>query len=305
MMVKGYPKVLVGLLGLLGLLAIYSPLASAAGPPIVSANEFTEVKLNVRNLVGTIDPNGSSTSYTVEYGRTKLYGQVTPSKSVSGTGPIPITVPLVGLQPMSTYHYRISATNGSGKTLTEDTLFETLLSWKVGGKRLSELELAASFEDQYKGGPTEGGSVEFKGYLLGSTVRVYCKQSAAINGILDVQYGELAFKNGCFTQVNGVISPLCAPKSGVTLYLNGLLAQTKSSVVALDAECPIGENLGFKNGGYSPDITPEATSYSSILEGVTYMAGKPWETTINPVRSGPPGGWKLSGAYLGSVFGVS
>src|SRR4051812_47736103 len=188
------------LAGLASFLAIAASPGIASGPPVVNVEGVKDVSLNSLALYGTIDTNGaSSASYSVEYGRTKLYGETTPSVPTAGSGVQPLLVYLVGLQPMSTYHYRISATSSAGSTTTPDTLFETLLSWKVAGKRISELGGPVKFEDEYKGSPTtEGGSAEIKGQLsIGINVRAYCRQNNKVSGMLGVQYSNLIFSSEC------------------------------------------------------------------------------------------------------------
>src|SRR4249919_414431 len=116
------------LIALVGVLAVLPSSAFAAGSPILGTSTLDNFRLNTVRLHTTVDPNGGTgTTYKVEYGRTKLYGQSTPALKVTGTGAVAVEVDLPGLQPMSTYHYRVSATNNLGTTTASDQLFETLL----------------------------------------------------------------------------------------------------------------------------------------------------------------------------------
>jgi hypothetical protein len=285
---------------------LHSSTALAAGTPVINSEAPDNFALNTARFHGTVDPNGGTgTTYKVEYGRTKLYGQSTPSLSVSGAGAVPVEVALVGLQPMSTYHYRVSATNSVGTTVTSDGLFETLLSWKVEGKRVSELE-AVSFEDEFsKLG--EGGAAEFRGATLGGTaVRVYCRQGEHVSGILDAQYSNLVFDQGCFTQLGLTKSTPCKPLNGITLHLNGFLGQVSSTTVQFGEECSIGESLIFANGGYTPYISgSEATKYTGRMQGTSYALGRAWEAAFSNYTTTTSGAWKLTGPNAGKVFGIS
>jgi hypothetical protein len=292
----------------LGVLAIYSPAAFAAGAPIVTTGtpEFSS-SLTTAELKGTVDPNGGTgTTYKVEYGKTKLYGKTTPSLAISGTGAVPFRIELPGVEEMSTYHFRVSATNNLGTTVTSDALFETLISWKVEGKRISELPSPVSFEDNYKGKAGEGGHVEFRGTVGGVYVRVYCRQSTSAHGILGVEYTGLVFNNGCFTQLNGTKSAPCQPLSGITLNLDRAFAQTSTITVPMSEECAIGEKLTFSNGGFSPPIgLAESTAADTTFYGMTYGVGGLWETAYSMSGTASPGSWKLIGADAGKKFGIS
>lgn len=72
---------------------------------------------------GTVEPNGSSTDVSVEYGPTTAYGSTTTPVSVSGSGSRPFNLTLASLTPGTTYHYRIVATNADGTVRTADDTF--------------------------------------------------------------------------------------------------------------------------------------------------------------------------------------
>jgi hypothetical protein len=293
----------------LGVLAMYSPAAFAAGAPIITAGTPELPNLTTAKLEGTVNPNGSSTTYKVEYGKTKLYGQTTASFTIgSGSEAVPFSVQLAGVEQMTTYHYRVSATNSSGTTTTSDALFESLHSWTVEGKRVTELAAPANFEDSYKSGVSEG-HVEFRGLFGGKSVRVFCRQSASMHGALGLEFGGMVFNNGCFFEEIGVKKlPACQP-NGITLNLNGGLGQTAPVVIhlgAAESECDFGETLTFDHGGFYV-WTPltEAISLGESIFGYTYMGTGRWEAVFSPTTGVTPGAWKLTGVNAGKKFGAS
>jgi hypothetical protein len=81
-------------------------------------------------LHGSLVGDGTPTTYRFEWGRTSSYGNasaVTPAGSPSG--PSRTTLPaldLTGLEPFTTYHYRVVATGGAGTSNGEDRSFTTL-----------------------------------------------------------------------------------------------------------------------------------------------------------------------------------
>jgi hypothetical protein len=295
----------------MALYGVFAASALAAGP-IITVNGVKEQTLNTATFTGTIDPNGfGNTTYKVEYGRTKHYGRTTPNIHVSGSGAVPVEVLLTGLQPMSTYHFRVSATSFGGTTESADNEFEDLLSWKVEGKKLENLAEPATFSDLYAGKKGEGGQVEIDGVLsTGTVVRFYCKQSSHVTGILDVQYSNLTFNEECVTYVNFMPSKVCTPVGGITLHLDGHLAQSAPITVKMGNECSIAEEeMEFIGGGYSPPTVEESASFTSVLRGYTYRSDNGsqarWETSFRPQRNGLVGAWSLTGAFAGKPFGIS
>jgi DNA-binding beta-propeller fold protein YncE/phosphodiesterase/alkaline phosphatase D-like protein len=81
-------------------------------------------------LAGTVNPNGSATTYRFEYGLTKAYGNKapTPDKSLgSQTGLQEVLQEITGLMPNTTYHYRLAAFNSSGASYGEDKTLKTTI----------------------------------------------------------------------------------------------------------------------------------------------------------------------------------
>ena len=77
-------------------------------------------------LNGSVDPNGSSTSFYFEYGTSGSYGTVTSTQSAgSGTSATPVNTTISSLAAGTTYHYRLDAVNGNGTTYGPDQTFTT------------------------------------------------------------------------------------------------------------------------------------------------------------------------------------
>jgi hypothetical protein len=71
-------------------------------------------------LTGLVDPHGQATTYRFEFGPTAALGAETPP-ATTGTqsGAEPVAVALAGLDPGTTYHYRLAATNLGGTVAGE------------------------------------------------------------------------------------------------------------------------------------------------------------------------------------------
>ena len=79
--------------------------ASAAAAPSATTGSSSKVAQSSATVSGTVNPNGTDTSYHFEYGTTTSYGSNTPSTSAgAGTTDVPVSADLTGLTPSTTYH---------------------------------------------------------------------------------------------------------------------------------------------------------------------------------------------------------
>jgi hypothetical protein len=99
--------------------------AQGAGAPAATTGGSTMVTAQSARVVGSVDPNGLSTTYQVQYGTTVAYGMVTPQQTVSGNGRKAITFDVSGLAPATVYHYRLIAQNSKGLSRGRDRAFKT------------------------------------------------------------------------------------------------------------------------------------------------------------------------------------
>jgi hypothetical protein len=103
--------------------------APGIGGPGPSGTNAQGVSTTGAQLQGGVYPNGVDTSYWWEYGTTTAYGQETPQVGIGSgtTGPPAVQVlsALNGLQPDTTYHYRLMAENSFGIVGGYDFTFTT------------------------------------------------------------------------------------------------------------------------------------------------------------------------------------
>ncbi len=113
--------------------AALSPVAAAAPPtpappppPTLSAVSSSNVTFSSATLSGDINPHGALTNYYFQYGKTNGYGAQTPlAPAGTGTIPLRVTQQISGLEPLSTYHYRLVATSPAGTATSIDHTFTT------------------------------------------------------------------------------------------------------------------------------------------------------------------------------------
>ena len=104
------------------------PLGLASVPPIVATRSAAAVTNTADALNGAVDPQGFKTAYHFEYGTTTSYGTSVPvpdASAGSGTSKEEVSQTITGLQPNTTYHYRLVATNSNGASDGEDSAFRT------------------------------------------------------------------------------------------------------------------------------------------------------------------------------------
>ena len=98
----------------------------AGNPPTVSTGTAGNVTATSATLNGTVNPNNAETAYLFEYGTTISYGTQTIAENVgSGNSTLSVNKTISGLQPNTTYHYRIYAGNEFGYVTGNDMTFNT------------------------------------------------------------------------------------------------------------------------------------------------------------------------------------
>jgi len=106
------------------------PLHTLLAPPEVETGGANSVTDTSAELTGTIETTfGSQTTYRFEYGLTTSYGSEVPAGTEASAGsertPRTFSRVISGLQPHTTYHYRMVAKNSAGEAAGTDRTFTT------------------------------------------------------------------------------------------------------------------------------------------------------------------------------------
>ena len=113
-------------------------------PPVVSGDAAIDVTGTTATLRAGVNPNARPTTVRFEYGPTLALGSATVATPVpAGVSAVTMAVPVVGLTPLTTYHFRAVATNGDGSTMGPDGTFTTGLP---PGPTTEEFETAVTQE---------------------------------------------------------------------------------------------------------------------------------------------------------------
>jgi hypothetical protein len=93
----------------------------------LSTDPATDVTLTGATLNGSLDPDGLETHYRFEYGIDTSYGQTSATSDLADDAPAGSVpgIPITGLSPNHTYHYRIVATNSINTVAGADQSFTT------------------------------------------------------------------------------------------------------------------------------------------------------------------------------------
>lgn len=115
-------------MGLSGVVAVVlAAAASAASSPSVATGGHKSVKQTSATLLGTVNPNGSATSYFFQWGLTNAYGVTGRVHSAgSGTKIVNVSGYPSGLLPGTVYHYRLVAYNRYGTSAGADRTLTTV-----------------------------------------------------------------------------------------------------------------------------------------------------------------------------------
>jgi hypothetical protein len=101
--------------------------------PTAITNAASEIITIQATLMGSVNPNGASTTVYIDWGTDASYGNTIAYGNVgSGTSIVNIKSVLQGLTCNQTYHYRVRAINNRGTTLGSDHQFTTLICGGCG-----------------------------------------------------------------------------------------------------------------------------------------------------------------------------
>jgi hypothetical protein len=112
------------------------------GRPRVCATESEAASRTGVTLTGCVDPDGLASKYHFEYGETTSYGASTPEGELTEelASEHAVIAPVTGLKPLTTYHYRLVASNSAGAPVDgPDQTFSTVPALRIDGLFASEV----------------------------------------------------------------------------------------------------------------------------------------------------------------------
>lgn len=134
--------------------------AQVVQSPDASTGSATAISQMGATFNGSVNPHGSATTYTFQYGTTTAYGSSTPAAGAgSGTSNTSVSRQVGALAAGTTYHVRIVATSPGGTATGADRVFTTAKPAKVAAPSAS----TGSFANVTQGTATVNGSINPNG----------------------------------------------------------------------------------------------------------------------------------------------
>jgi hypothetical protein len=220
--------------------------------PSVETKAATSVTTTGATLNGTVNPNGAETKYYFEYGATESYGSKTAEVSAgSGTSSIEESKAITGLEPETTYHFRIVATNKAGTTDGAGKEFTTLKKPSVETKAATSV---TAFGAALNGAVNPNGSETTYYFEYGTTESYGTKTAEASAGSGTSSVEESTIASGLQSETTYDFR-IVATNSGGTVYGGNQKFTTLESapVVVTDAATSVTDAGGTLKGTVNPE----------------------------------------------------
>ena len=163
----------------------------------VTTSQASNVFPMEATLTGVIIPGNRATTYYFEYGKTSGYGSKAPKTGegtiASSSEPVEVSQAVTGLEPETTYHYRVVATNTSGTVYGKD---KTVRTTTEPYSLLTSFGSAGGGNGQF--GTPLGSAVDSSGNVWVADCSNNRVQKFAPNGEYLLKFGSTGTGNGQF-----------------------------------------------------------------------------------------------------------
>jgi hypothetical protein len=230
-----------------------------------------------------VNPNGSSTTYIFQWGRTTSYGNATAAQSAgSGTTNVAATANLTGLTANITYHYRLVATNSAGTTYGADASFTTnnqtyytvTASAGTGGSISPSggVTLQSGTGQTFSITPNSGYRIDrvtVDGVSQGA-VTSYTFSAVTANHTIVASFAPVVFTNPVrIVRTGNFYSTL---QDGYNAALNNDIIQAQA--VTLTGNLYVNRDISVTlEGGYSSDFSTNAGNLTSLIGMIETFPG--------------------------------
>lgn len=243
---------------------------NTVGAPAVSGLSATPESKTGESatLKASVDPNGQGTTYQFEYGTVSgTYTNVVPvpaGSAGSGYEPASVDINITGLTQGTTYYWRVSATNASGKVSSSQSSFLSSLHPTVQVNPVTELsrtgatlngtvKLASAYWFEYGTTTSYGSKTAVK--ISGGEEKSVSERIPVLKGIL--YHYRLVTENGAGIHASSDFT-FTAPVSATLFFKGGGELKSGSNLKAFST------NLAF-SGGSGAHSCNEA-EFSGIVE---------------------------------------
>ena len=253
------------------------------GPPEINTGPALSITATRAELTGSIDTLGAQTTYRFEYGLTTSYGSKVPAGAEAAAGNERVVRTFIrevsGLQPNTTYHYRLVAKNAAGEAAGADQTFTTTGSGIVRGY------------EQVSSGNKMGGSVNpqlgFQAAADGSAIAYQVGQAPA-NANSSVLFNRVLSRRSStgWLDWTPIDPPVTAVREITSTTTHGISSDFTHTVVASNQVLAPG---GIEGGGNIYIYDLETGEY-------TFVGGAPGENAYSNLTYLQRENWYVGGA---------
>ena len=148
-------------------------------PPTATTGDASPISVSSATLNGTINPLAVATTYHFDYGPTTSYGTMTAAMPAgTGNADVAVAESVGGLDPSTTYHFRIVATSAGGVTSGADRTFTTGTPDRDSGRLISLSLSPRRFAAAGRGESIKTAVARRKG--IGTTVSLELSDAASV-----------------------------------------------------------------------------------------------------------------------------
>jgi|GEM_PF-2262762 len=292
---------------------------TTSAAPVVTTTTATSVTDISALIGGEVTPNGLTTSVRLEWGATTEYGNLIypPGFYIGGTATVPFSATLEGLQPDTTYHYRIAF----GSILGADMTFTTgppsslpTLSGNLIVFGLSTTGVSLRIPEAHAGGSQATISFEYgtsiaygQEFTLPQTIAAGAKllnATGTIDGLLPLtiyhirakatnSQGTVYGNNHTFSTSSGVTTGLV---SGLTPFRAVLNGTANPGGIPLNLSFRWSESPGLSNSSLASPSS--ATGFQTISTTSQPVSLNPNTTYFYRLQGVDPGSGLVTGQTL-------
>ena len=286
-----YGRLGLCLVSLLGLMSLMSATAFAAGAPTeVNQTAASSWGLNHVELSGGANPNGASTTITLEYRQagTSEFKTLVSGSIGSGSKQLNINGLLTGLKPYGQYETRVKASNEFGTVYGTVRTHETPY-WEISKTSLSHVA-----------GVKSSGTATFEWNVGLYDMKISCQESGG--GWIGGEWGTGSKWSTSLTNCNFYQSGklMCKPKG--TLFVDETFTANGNEVHFSFPEGCFYEEVFFQ----APDpfyvTMPNFDNGYLLTQQLVLTNTLKW--AYNPVKATITTNWSLTGADAGKTFGA-
>jgi phosphodiesterase/alkaline phosphatase D-like protein len=265
--------------------------------PTATTNAASSVTSGGATLTGSADPNGNDVSYEFEWGTTTSYGQHTGFRPLDPSlDPQAVSEPLTGLQPGTTYNYRLVVKSTAGVTRTGSN--QTFTTPPLPQPPAVETGGASGIGQS---GATIAGRVDPKGqattwrFEYGTTTSYGSTTTPTTTGATSGFQNVTRTLSGLAPNTTYNYRLVATNATGTT---HGLNATFKTDPLAPVATTGAATAVGTGGATVAGTIDPRGGSTSYKFEYTTSPTG-PWTATPLKTLASPTGAQTVSEALSG------